>query len=83
MLQKNLFKLFLLAVAIMLGGNLYAASIDVTQNTAMTVNNEYDRNPSIVYDGSQYWLFYTKGDNTSTAGVRGGTGRSDSEFFTG
>jgi hypothetical protein len=48
MLQKNLFQLFLLAVAIMLGGNLYAASIDVTQNTAMTVNNEYDRNPSIV-----------------------------------
>jgi hypothetical protein len=30
MLQKNLFKLFLLAVAILLGGNLYAASIDVT-----------------------------------------------------
>ncbi|NIP42197.1 MAG: T9SS type A sorting domain-containing protein [candidate division Zixibacteria bacterium] len=81
MLQKNLFKLFLLAVAILLGGNLYAASIDVTQSTAITANSEYDRNPSIVYDGSQYWLFYTKGDNTSTAGVRGPGYDPDSDKY--
>lgn len=46
-------------------------TIEVGGFTYLTENNAYDRNPSITYDGSNYWLFYTKGDDTSTSGVRG------------
>jgi hypothetical protein len=59
----------------------WAATIDVTQFTYATGNNEYDRNPSIVYDGSQYWLFYTKGDDISTNGVRGLSYNPDSDTY--
>ncbi len=49
----------------------WSATVEVSGNTALTANAEYDRNPSLVNDGSQYWLFWTKGDDTSTSGVRG------------
>jgi len=42
-----------------------AATLEVTQPKYVTDNNDYDRNPSIIYDGSDYWLFYTKGDTCS------------------
>lgn len=73
----NLFcALALLASLVLLAGPAPAAAqgpytIEVSQATYLTANGEYDRNPSIVHDGSQYWLFYTKGDDTSTSGVRG------------
>ncbi len=44
---------------------VYGATLDVTQPNYVTDNSDYDRNPSIVYDGSNYWLFYTKGDTCS------------------
>jgi hypothetical protein len=53
-------------------GSAAAATIEVSGYTALTTNAAYDRNPSIVFDGTDYWLFWTKGDNTSTSGVRGG-----------
>ena len=46
------------------------ATIHVGLPGYCTDNTQYDRNPSITYDGGNYWLFYTKGDNTSTDGVR-------------
>jgi parallel beta-helix repeat protein len=59
----------------------WAATIEVSGATHMTTNVEYDRNPSIVYDGSNYWLFWTKGDDTSTAGVRGGGYDPDADTY--
>jgi hypothetical protein len=50
--------------------NLLAATIEVSQPTYLTSNDRYDRNPSIIYDGSNYWLFYTKADQPGLA-VRG------------
>ena len=73
---------FLLPVILSVGsGAIWAATIEVSQPTSVTTNNEYDRNPSILHDGSSYWLFYTKGDNTSTSGVRGGGYNPDSDTY--
>jgi nitrous oxidase accessory protein NosD len=44
------------------------AIIDVSQPVHVTDQGGYDRNPSVINDGTDYWLFYTKGDN---GGVRG------------
>jgi len=57
------------------------APIEVSQPTHLTGNSAYDRNPSIIYDGTDYWLFYTKGDDTSTSGVRGGSYNPDSDTY--
>jgi len=46
-----------------------SATIEVSQPTYLTSNDKYDRNPSIINDGTNYWLFYTKAD--SAVGVRG------------
>jgi hypothetical protein len=48
------------------------ATIEVSQPTFLTDSTKYDRNPSIIHDGSKYWLFYTKAD--SATGVRGSGG---------
>jgi len=63
----------LLAVTLCLGSvKALAATIEVSGETHLTNNTDrYDRNPSIIYYGGQYWLFYTKGDDGSTNGVRG------------
>lgn len=72
MKKKDLiFAFTILAAVILMGSTLIAADIEISQNTNLTANSEYDRNPSIVYDGADYWLFYTKGDDVSTGGVRG------------
>jgi hypothetical protein len=60
-----------LLLVIATGTVLLAATIEVSQPAYGTNNGEYDRNPSVIYDGSVYWLFYNKGDDTSTSGVRG------------
>ncbi|MGQ9586634.1 MAG: right-handed parallel beta-helix repeat-containing protein [Anaerolineae bacterium] len=44
------------------------ATLEVSQPTYATSNGDYDRSPSITFDGSDYWLFWTKGDG---GGVRG------------
>ncbi|MBN1318166.1 MAG: right-handed parallel beta-helix repeat-containing protein, partial [Anaerolineales bacterium] len=75
---------FLLGLLVLVGSVPVIAStstIEVSQLTYLTTNNEYDRNPSILYDGSKYWLFYTKGDDVSTNGVRGGTYDPDSDSY--
>ena len=71
--MKNLALVCLLSAALLVATvvPVSGATIEVSGATHMTANAEYDRNPSIVYDGSDYWLFWTKGDDTSTAGVRG------------
>ncbi len=53
----------------------------VSQPTYLTANSAYDRNPSPYYDGSNYWVFYTKGDDTSTGGVRGGGYDPDADAY--
>lgn len=52
-------------------GSSFAASIDIGHAIPATDNSGYDRNPSITYDGVNYWLFYAKGDNGGTRGVAG------------
>ncbi len=51
------------AVSLGMGGMgpvsiVQAATIEVSQPTQLTVNNYYERGQSIVYDGTDYWLFY-------------------------
>jgi hypothetical protein len=76
-LRISLTALMLIAGLALLGGPVRVAAlpaantIEVSQRAYLTANGEYDRNPSIIHDGTDYWLFWTKGDNTSTAGVRG------------
>ncbi|MBN1212283.1 MAG: hypothetical protein JXA92_06865, partial [candidate division Zixibacteria bacterium] len=63
--------LLLLGVVVILAGVVKANVVEVSQPGYATTNSAYDRNPSIMYDGGDYWLFYTKGDDVSTGGVRG------------
>ena len=57
---------------IALSGVGWAATIEVSGYTKLTDNSDrYDRNPSIAYYDGEYWLFYTKGDDGTTNGVRG------------
>jgi len=82
MVNKNLGIVFL--TLFLFGSTFFcvnAADIEVSQPNYLTTNSEYDRNPSIAYDGSDYWLFYTKGDDTSTSGVRGGGYNPDSDTY--
>jgi len=60
-----------LLLTVLAVGSPMAATVEVSQLNPLTANSEYDRNPSIINDGTDYWLFYTKGDDTSTSGVRG------------
>ncbi len=70
-----------LAIALTVATATEAATISVSGATHLTANGEYDRNPSVVYDGSDYWLFWTKGDDTSTAGVRTGGYNPDADTY--
>lgn len=54
------------------------AAIEVSQPTYATSNGDYDRNPSIVYDGTDYWLFWTKADNVD---VRDATHNPDGDTY--
>ncbi|UCE20209.1 MAG: right-handed parallel beta-helix repeat-containing protein [Gemmatimonadota bacterium] len=73
---------FLLTVLLVVGaGGIWAATIEVSQPNSVTANSAYDRNPSIIHDGTFYWLFYTKGDDTSTGGVRGVSYNPDGDTY--
>ncbi|MCD6163719.1 MAG: right-handed parallel beta-helix repeat-containing protein [candidate division Zixibacteria bacterium] len=63
--------LIILFTIILSVGMASAETIEVSQPTYGTSNNAYDRNPSIVQYGDDYWMFYAKGDDISTNGVRG------------
>jgi parallel beta-helix repeat protein len=61
----------LLAVVVFLtSASVWSVTLEVSQPTYMTSNQRYDRNPSIINDGTNYWLFYTKGDQAAPA-IRG------------
>lgn len=62
--------------------NALATTIEVSNVFQLTNNNDrYDRNPSIINYGGQYWLFYTKADNGSTNGVRGPGYNPDNDSY--
>ncbi|MFH1174853.1 MAG: winged helix-turn-helix domain-containing protein [archaeon] len=48
----------------------FALTVDVTQYGYLTTNDEYDTSPSITFDGTTYWLFFTK---ATTGSVRSDT----------
>jgi len=56
-------------------------AVYASQPNYLTANSAYDRNPSPYYDGANYWLFYTKGDDASTSGVRGGGYDPDADSY--
>ncbi len=60
----------LVAIVFMAPAGGWAEEIQVSQHKYLTTNGDYDRNPSIIHDGANYWLFYTKGDQPAPA-VRG------------
>jgi hypothetical protein len=76
-LRISLTALMLVAGLAVLGGPVRVAAlpaanaIEVSQHTYLTANGEYDRNPSIIHDGTDYWLFWTKANG---GGVRGEAG---------
>ncbi|MBN2227594.1 MAG: right-handed parallel beta-helix repeat-containing protein [candidate division Zixibacteria bacterium] len=66
---------------LLLVGGIQAAVIDVSQPVPMTDNASYDRNPSVVSHDGIFWLFYTRGDDISTDGVRGGGYNPDGDSY--
>ncbi len=74
--------LLLLASALSLPIAVSAATIEVTKYYAANPGNgKYDRNPSLVMFGDSLWLFYTKGDDGSTGGVRGPLYNPDNDSY--
>ncbi len=67
---------------LLLAASAGAASIDVSQPSYITDNSAFDRNPSVIYNGSSYWLFYVKGDDVSTGGIRDGSYNPDADTYT-
>lgn len=69
--NPEIWSMAILIIMLLTSGVLSAARVEVTKCTVGADNNgRYDRNPSFVNYGGEGWLFYTKGDNGSTAGVR-------------
>ena len=79
--MNKYFNALLVCFLAFFAGIAIGATIDVSQHNYCTNDNAYDRNPSIISDGSNYWLFYTKGDNVSTDGVRGPTYNPDADNY--
>ena len=74
--------LIFLAIALAASFSIASAStIHVGPPSYCTDNTQYDRNPSVTFDGSNYWLFYTKGDDSSTEGVRGTSYNPDGDTY--
>lgn len=51
-------KIFLMTVLIFIPLLVAAATLEVSQPVQVTNNTYYERGQSIVYDGTNYWLFY-------------------------
>lgn len=64
-MKKTLFVILL----VILSSQLVLATVHVSKPTYLTNHPKYDRNPAPFFDGSNYWLFYTKAD--SGIGIRG------------
>jgi len=53
------FKVFVFcACALVAATSAFAATLEVSQPTQVTSDTYYERGQSIVYDGTDYWLFY-------------------------
>ena len=79
-MKISLFLLTILLLVLATGPSM-ADTHEVSLPAYITDNGNYDRNPSIIYDGSTYWLFYTKGDDVSTGGVRGPSYNPDADTY--
>jgi parallel beta-helix repeat protein len=63
-------------------GMVKAATVEISGAVQLTNNSDkYDRNPSIIKYGGEYWLFYTRADNGSTNGVRGPDYNPDNDSY--
>lgn len=63
-------------------GIVAAATIEISGVTRLTNNSDrYDRNPSVIKYGGEYWLFYTKADDGSTNGVRNPSYNPDNDSY--
>jgi hypothetical protein len=63
-------------------GMVKAATLEISGAVQLTDNNDkYDRNPSVIKYGGEYWLFYTKADNGTTNGVRGPEYNPDNDSY--
>ncbi len=71
------------AACLLYGGlSIMAAVVEVTPVFTMADNNgRYDRNPSMALFGGEAWLFYTKGDDGSSGGVRDGVYNPDNDSY--
>ncbi len=58
MVAKKLISVFFLFSFLIMVATVNAATIDVSQPIQLTNNEHYERGQSIIYDGSNYWLFY-------------------------
>jgi parallel beta-helix repeat protein len=73
----------LFAGIVALSTTLMAETSEVTRcYVTANGNDRYDRNPAFVQFGGENWLFYTKGDNDATLGVRNGTYNPDNDSYT-
>ncbi len=71
--MKRLLSFLIAVIMVAVCSAISIAATNVSQPVYITNNDsEYDRSPSIVFDGSYYWLFYVKGDDVN--GVRGFNG---------
>ncbi len=79
---KSIVLVIFVAIAT-LSTTLMAVTIEVTPcYVTANGNDHYDRNPALVQFGGENWLFYTKGDNDGTLGVRNGTYNPDNDSYT-
>jgi hypothetical protein len=63
-------------------GMVKAATMEISGAVQLIDNNDkYDRNPSVIKYGGEYWLFYTKADDGSTNGVRGPGYNPDNDSY--
>jgi hypothetical protein len=72
----------LIAILCLASVSAFSTIIEISGETHLTNNaDRYDRNPSIINYGGQYWLFYTKADDGSTNGVRGPGYNPDNDSY--
>ena len=82
---KIIILMVILAVALVCyqaANTAVATIIEVSGVHQLTDNSDkYDRNPSVIRYGGEYWLFYTKADNGTTNGVRNTSYTPDNDSY--
>ena len=79
--MKALKALSVVVFLLVAAGMAFGGDIEVSQPAYLTGNGAFDRNPSITFDGTDYWLFYTQGDDISTLGIRGSGYDPDADTY--